>query len=145
MTLLQLPFKFLLLALDFAVFALTFGWVGLLKKMLTTTPMRSVSVGDDPSHRVSPEYKDGLIVSPDPENIHTLFDISNVSFEKYADKKCMGAREFKGQRSAKVKEFGPTPKVCCCALCCIMFVMVRIITPPVVFLSNLSSFIRCAG
>ena len=112
MSLLLLPFKLLLLALDFTVFALTFGWVGLLKKLLAGKPMRSVPVGDDPSHRVSPEFKDGLLASPDPENIHTLYDISKISFEKYANQKCMGTREFLGQKSAKVKEFGPNPKVC---------------------------------
>mmetsp|Transcript_28018 Transcript_28018/g.43569 ORF Transcript_28018/g.43569 Transcript_28018/m.43569 type:complete len:721 (-) Transcript_28018:139-2301(-) len=110
MSLLLLPFKLLLLALDFTVFALTFGWVGLLKKLLAGKPMRSVPVGDDPSHRVSPEFKDGLLVSPDPENIHTLYDISKISFEKYANQKCMGTREFLGQKSAKVKEFGPNLK-----------------------------------
>lgn len=105
MSVLLLPLKFLLIALDFVIMALTFGWVKALKKLLTPEPMRSVPVGDDPSHRVHTEFKDGLLETH-REGVHTLYDLSKDSFDRYADRKCMGTREFLGQLSPKVKKFG---------------------------------------
>ena len=112
MSVLLLPLKYLLILLDFALFALTFGWLKLVKKLLSGTDLRSVPVDDaEPSHRVVSGYKHNLIERP-AEHVQTLYDISKESFEKYADKPCMGTREFLGQHNGnpKVKEFGKNAK-----------------------------------
>ena len=91
--------------------ALTFGWVKALKKLLTPEPQRSIPVGDDPSHRVAAGYKDNLLETP-RDGVSTLYDLSKDAFQRYADRNCMGSREFLGQYqgSAKVKHFGPDIK-----------------------------------
>ena len=87
--------------------ALTFGWVKALKKLVTPEKVRSVPVGDDPSHRVATGYKGKLLTTP-REGVATLYDISSDSFKRYGDRKCMGTREFLGQHNGnpKVKHFG---------------------------------------
>jgi len=109
MSFLLLPLKLLLIGLDFVIMALTFGWVKALKKLLTPEPQRSVPVGDDPSHRVAAGYKGNLVSTP-REGVSTLYDLSKDAFARYADRKCMGSREFFGQYkgSPKVKHFGDT-------------------------------------
>lgn len=114
MSVLLLPLKYLLILLDFALFTVTFGWLKLVKKILSgdANKLRSVPVNDaDPSHRVVPGYKDNLVERPS-EDVKTLYDVSIVSFEKYAGSKCMGTREFLGQYNGnlKVKEFGKNLK-----------------------------------
>lgn len=74
-------------------------------KFFTPEPLRSVPVADDEANRVHPDFKGKLAASP-REGVDTLFDLSKDSFVRYADRKCMGTREFLGQHSAKVKKFG---------------------------------------
>mmetsp|Transcript_18106 Transcript_18106/g.23458 ORF Transcript_18106/g.23458 Transcript_18106/m.23458 type:complete len:382 (-) Transcript_18106:1301-2446(-) len=111
MSLLLVPLKWLLIAIDFALFTFSFGWIKLLKKLAAGKPLRSVPVADDPSHRVRTGYKGNLMTEPAP-GVETLFDISKESFVKYGSLKCMGTREYIGQYQGnpKVKEFGPNVK-----------------------------------
>jgi long-chain acyl-CoA synthetase len=107
MSLLLLPLKIFLITLDFAIAMLTFGWVGILKKLLSKEPTRSVPVGDDPTHRVHADYKGNLASRPYPETT-TLFEISARAFKRYGPQNCMGSREYLGMKSVKppVKHFG---------------------------------------
>jgi long-chain acyl-CoA synthetase len=84
----------------------TFQWIGLLKKILSKDPLRSVPVADDPSHRVHASYpNERLERSRNGEN--TLYDLVSDSFEEYADRRCLGERTFLGWKvKDKVKEFG---------------------------------------
>ena len=59
--------------------ALTFGWVKALKKLVTPEKVRSVPVGDDPSHRVATGYKGKLLTTP-RDGVATLYDISTSSY-----------------------------------------------------------------
>eukprot|EP00567_Pseudictyota_dubia_P012315 CAMPEP_0197442618 /NCGR_PEP_ID=MMETSP1175-20131217/8593_1 /TAXON_ID=1003142 /ORGANISM="Triceratium dubium, Strain CCMP147" /LENGTH=726 /DNA_ID=CAMNT_0042973129 /DNA_START=225 /DNA_END=2405 /DNA_ORIENTATION=+ len=109
MSVLLLPLKLFLMALDFVLMAVTFGWVPALKKLFSSEPVRSVpakDAGDDQTHRVHPDYKDELATKPRGSNYQTLYDITKDALVKYADRNCMGTREFLGQKSAKVKHFG---------------------------------------
>jgi len=105
MSLALLPLKLLLLTLDFSIMMLTFGWVGAVKKLFSGNKLRSVPVADVQTHRVMPEFKGNLAVTP-TEGAFTLYDLVKDAFEKYAEKKCMGTREYLGQHSPKVKKFG---------------------------------------
>lgn len=83
----------------------TFGWVGVIKKALTPEPLRSVPVGNDPAHRVHPDFKNNLVTTS-REGVGTLYDLAKDAFSRYGSRQCMGVREFLGQKSAKVKHFG---------------------------------------
>lgn len=76
--------------------------------LLKPTPMRSVPVGDDPSHRIRPENKDTGLTATPSNGLTTAYDIAKRSFEQFADLNCMATREFLGMKSVKppVKEFG---------------------------------------
>lgn len=100
-----LPLKLLLLALDFFITLITFGWVGAVKKLLSGKKLKTVPVNDDPSHRVIPEYKEKLAITP-VDGAYTLYDLTSGNFEKYASNPCMGTREYLGMHSPKVKKFG---------------------------------------
>jgi hypothetical protein len=87
---------------------LTFGWVGVLKKLFLPEPLRSVPVGDDESHRVDPRYRTKLAAQP-REGVDTLYDLVKDAFARYGHVKCMGTREFLGWKvPGKVKHFGET-------------------------------------
>eukprot|EP00518_Triparma_eleuthera_P004587 CAMPEP_0182457702 /NCGR_PEP_ID=MMETSP1319-20130603/3210_1 /TAXON_ID=172717 /ORGANISM="Bolidomonas pacifica, Strain RCC208" /LENGTH=760 /DNA_ID=CAMNT_0024656227 /DNA_START=42 /DNA_END=2324 /DNA_ORIENTATION=+ len=108
---LTLPLKLvgltLLLTFELVAFLLTFQWVKALNHAFSGGT-RSVPVNDEPSHRWNvTAAKKGLAVTPF-EGVHTIYALSKRSFEKYADNKCMGTREFKGQYDAKRKHFGET-------------------------------------
>lgn len=105
MSALLFPLKILLLLIDFSITLITFGWVGAVKKLLAGKKIRSVPVGQDETHRVMPEFKGNLAVTP-VEGAYTLYDLTKVAFENYAERKCMGTREYLGQHSPKVKKFG---------------------------------------
>ncbi|CAB9506649.1 chain acyl-CoA synthetase 9, chloroplastic [Seminavis robusta] len=102
-----IPLKFFLIALDFFITIITFGWLGIIQRATADPGLRTVPVGDDESHRVQPAYKNNLTTTPVP-GAGTLYDLAKMGFEKYADKKCMGYREFVGWKTPKVKEFGDT-------------------------------------
>jgi len=109
MSFVLLPLKLLLLSIDFLLTIVTFGWVKPLLKLISPSPLRSVPVGDDPSNRVNPESKDGLIENPSGGET-TLYELSSNAFKKYGPMKCMGTREYLGMKSVKppVKHFGDT-------------------------------------
>ena len=85
---------------------ITYKWVGVIKKLLKGKPVRSVPVGDDPSHRVHPQFKGKLAERPSNGG-STLHEMAMRSFSEYGDKKCMAQRKFLGWKTPKVKEFGP--------------------------------------
>jgi len=85
---------------------ITFGWVGAVSNLFKSTPLRSVPVGDDPSHRVHPDYKGRLAQTP-REGVATLYDLAKDAFARYGSRNCMGTRVFKGWKTpGKVKHFG---------------------------------------
>jgi long-chain acyl-CoA synthetase len=78
------------------------------KKLFEPAPIRSVPVGNDPSHRVRPEFKGNLVVTT-REGCYTLYDGANTSFRSFGSRNCMGYREFLGWKvPKKVKHFGAT-------------------------------------
>ena len=76
----------------------------MLKKM-AGTPLRSVPVEEDESHRVHVDFKGKLQEVPSP-GMTTLYECAKKSFELYAKQNCMAEREFKGWKSTKIREFG---------------------------------------
>jgi long-subunit acyl-CoA synthetase (AMP-forming) len=70
--------------------------------------MLSVPVGDDPAHRVRPEFKDKRLDKPST-NAATLYEIIRDSRNNFPDKVAMRKRQFLGMKSARVKEFAPEP------------------------------------
>ena len=68
-------------------------------------PMRSVAVGSDPSHRVQTAFKDGLKSTPF-DGVTTLHELAMRAYKNYGHCDAMAQREYIGQKSAKVKEFG---------------------------------------
>lgn len=64
-------------------------------------------VADDPSHRVHADYPSARLSKP-PSGAKTLYEISSVSFQKFASRTCMGTREYLGMhsKSPPVKHFG---------------------------------------
>lgn len=85
---------------------LTFGWIGVLKKLLLPSPKRSVPVADDEAHRVDPRYKDKLAAQP-RQGVETLYDLAKDAFARFGSRRCMGTREFLGWKvPGKVKHFG---------------------------------------
>jgi long-chain acyl-CoA synthetase len=102
-----LVLKLLLLTIDFLLTVVTFGWVKAVVKLISPEPLRSVPMGDDPSHRVHPDVKkNGKFTTAFFDGYETLYDYAINAFKKYTDRKAMGSREFLGQHSAKVKKFG---------------------------------------
>jgi len=99
------PLGFLLVVIDCMITFVTFGWLGAVKKLLAGKKLRTVPVNDDPSHRVMPEFKEKLAVTP-VEGAFTLYDLTKLAFDAHGDRRCMGIREFQGMHSPKVKKFG---------------------------------------
>lgn len=99
--------KVILLAIDTFITIVTFGWINALKKLFASEPIRSVPVGDDPSHRVRSGYKDNLVTTP-PNGSKTLYEISSQAFQTYHDQNCMSTRDYQGMHTLKppVKKFG---------------------------------------
>ncbi|GMI05592.1 hypothetical protein TrRE_jg1059 [Triparma retinervis] len=112
MSLIGLPFKVILITLDFTIWFLTFGWVKFLLYQLGKNKVRSVPIGSTPSHRwaTAAKEKGGFMTLPFPEEkgVDTIYKLSKRAFGKWGEKKCMGTRTYKGQKSEKVKEFGET-------------------------------------
>ena len=84
---------------------ITFGWIGAVQKAFAPEPLRSVAVADDESHRVDPAFKGNLVRHP-REGVDSLYDLANDAFIRYADRPCMGVREFLGMKTEKIKHFG---------------------------------------
>lgn len=84
----------------------TFGWLGIIRKITSADQLRTVPVADDESHRVDPRFRAQLITTPRP-GMDTLYDITKVAFERFGSRHCMGIRHFLGWRTPKIKEFGP--------------------------------------
>jgi long-chain acyl-CoA synthetase len=84
---------------------ITFQWIGVVKKFLTPTPMRSVPVGDDESHRVNTKYK-GNLMNSSVEGVTTLHELAQFAFKRYGHRNAMGEREYLGPYSPKVQKFG---------------------------------------
>mmetsp|Transcript_27749 Transcript_27749/g.64395 ORF Transcript_27749/g.64395 Transcript_27749/m.64395 type:complete len:716 (-) Transcript_27749:145-2292(-) len=70
-------------------------------------PLRSVPVGDDPSHRVRADFRDGGLAKTPRAGIETLYDLTKDAIERYGERKCMGSRNLVGWKvPGKVKHFG---------------------------------------
>lgn len=74
--------------------------------MMKETPVRTVPVADDPSHRVRPEFKGKLATVPS-DGATTIYEMAQISFSQFSKSTCMNTREFLGMKSPKIKEFGP--------------------------------------
>jgi long-chain acyl-CoA synthetase len=85
---------------------LTFGWLKVIQKLTKPAPVRSVPIGDDPSHRVHPDFKEARLAKPS-SGASTLHELAADSFKKHGSNVCMRKREFLGWKTPKVKEFGP--------------------------------------
>jgi hypothetical protein len=87
---------------------LTLGWINVIQKMTAPPPVRSVAVGDDPSHRVRQEFKGKLVMKPS-NGASTLHEMAAESFKTHANEVCMRKRVFLGWKDdkKKVKAFGP--------------------------------------
>lgn len=84
---------------------LTFQWIWAIKKALEPEPLRSVAVGDNPSHRVKATHPHRRLTSI-YDNVDTLHMLQLRAFTLYAHKRCMGTRVYFGQLNPKVKKFG---------------------------------------
>jgi long-chain acyl-CoA synthetase len=95
-------------SLCYQISLLTFGWIKVIKKMTAATPVRSVPVADDPSHRVRTEFKGNLVMQPS-NGASTLHEMAALSFKNHPNEVCMRKRVFLGWNDAKkkVKKFGP--------------------------------------
>ncbi|CAJ1966739.1 unnamed protein product [Cylindrotheca closterium] len=98
------PLQILLVSIDILLSIVTFKWVGVIKKLLASDPVRSVPLKDDPSHRVHADFKEARVSVPS-NGARTMYEIANNGFVKHSDKICMRQREFVGWKSPKVKEF----------------------------------------
>lgn len=109
MSLALLPLQVILVVLDALIMILTFGWIPAIKQLLSKEPMRSVPVGDDPTHRVDPKQNGKLATTP-ASGCDTLHAIATRSFAKHGDQICMSTREYLGMHTVKppVKKFGKT-------------------------------------
>lgn len=85
---------------------MTFKWVNVIIKALKPAEVRTIPLADDPSHRIHPLAKGGLIGKPS-NGASTLYEMVKASFENYSDSIAMRQREFLGWKSPKVKRFGP--------------------------------------
>lgn len=77
--------------------------------MTAVEPVRSVPVKDDPSHRVAPDFRGNLAITPS-NGATTMYEVANEAFTSHPDRVCMRQREFIGWKSKKVKEFSSTVK-----------------------------------
>ena len=84
---------------------LTFQWIGILKKLLTPTPLRSVAKSTDEAHRVPAKYADAPKTSPYP-GVTTLYELAAYAAKKFGDRPAMGQREYLGMHTPKIKKFG---------------------------------------
>jgi long-chain acyl-CoA synthetase len=84
-------------------------WITALTKYMSRSSepsMQSVPVGDDPAHRVRPEFKSKRLDKPST-NAATLYEIVRDSCSNFPNQIAMRKREFLGMKSPKVKEFAP--------------------------------------
>lgn len=76
--------------------------------LFSSTPLRTVPVADDPSHRVHADYKGRLVHSP-RAGVETLYDLAKDAFARYGDRHCMAKRVFLGWKVPnKIKHFDDT-------------------------------------
>jgi len=99
--------KVLLIGIDLLITIVTFGWVKPLLALFKKTPVRSIPVGDDPSHRIRTDRKGKAPLTELEGGQKTLYEISQNSIKTYSALKCMGTRNYKGWHSEKppVREF----------------------------------------
>mmetsp|Transcript_6045 Transcript_6045/g.10620 ORF Transcript_6045/g.10620 Transcript_6045/m.10620 type:complete len:363 (-) Transcript_6045:1340-2428(-) len=107
MSLALLPLKIILVTIDLFIALVTFQWIGIIKKLLTPTPLRSVPVADDESHRVNAKYKNNMMNSP-VDSVTTLHELANYAYKTFGHRNAMAQREYLGQHTPKVKKFGET-------------------------------------
>mmetsp|Transcript_23753 Transcript_23753/g.50508 ORF Transcript_23753/g.50508 Transcript_23753/m.50508 type:complete len:736 (-) Transcript_23753:229-2436(-) len=101
-----LPLQILLIGIDLFISIITFGWINVIKTLTKGSPVRTVPVADDFSHRVMPEAKGNLVTTPS-NGATTLYEIFDKTLAKHGSSLCMRKRKFIGWKSKKVKEFGP--------------------------------------
>lgn len=90
--------KCLIFLLDFLVWLVTGMWVPLLIKKFQGIPERTVPVKDDPSHRFPAFCRDNGLVTTPTKGVKSVSEFANQSFERFADKNCMGTREYLGSK-----------------------------------------------
>mmetsp|Transcript_2515 Transcript_2515/g.5541 ORF Transcript_2515/g.5541 Transcript_2515/m.5541 type:complete len:716 (-) Transcript_2515:55-2202(-) len=104
MSIVLFPLKIILVTLDLFITIITFGWLGAIKKLFATSPMRSIPVDGDETHRVDAKYK-GKKITP-VEGVTTLHELALNSFKRYGSRPAMGIREYLGEHNKKQKKFG---------------------------------------
>jgi long-chain acyl-CoA synthetase len=95
--------------LFFQLSIVTFKWIGVIKKLMASDPVRSVPVKDDPSHRVAPDFRNNLVTTPS-NGAKTMYEVAKLAFDAHSDKVSMRQREFLGWKTPKVKEFSTKVK-----------------------------------
>lgn len=105
MSLALLPLKIILVTLDLFIAIITFKWVGIIKKLFTPPPLRSVPVAADESHRVQAKYKDNLLTSP-VEGVTTLHELAVHAYKSFGDRNALAQREYLGEHNKKQRKFG---------------------------------------
>jgi long-chain acyl-CoA synthetase len=95
-----------LTVLDFIFLVISFGWLSIITHRRNKDVVRSLPVGDEPSHRRMRAIPAVSAVWAIPAG--TVYELSKRAFETYPNSKCMGVRRYVGQKSEKVKEFGDT-------------------------------------
>lgn len=97
---------YLPLAPQIQIFSL--GFIDVFRKTLAPAPIRSVPLGDDPSHRVRSGFKEKRLTRP-LTGASTLYEIANSSFNNFQNEICMRSRVYLGLRTPRVKEFEREP------------------------------------
>lgn len=99
----------LLIGIELGLMVITFQWVKYFSYWNGpgSDALRSEAIGGVEHHRESCWVKanGGKVVTPFP-GIATIYDLSKRSFKTNAKNRCMGVRNFLGQKSVKVKSFG---------------------------------------
>lgn len=93
-----------MVAIDLFITIITFGWLGAIKKLFTPTPLRSIPVDGDETHRVNTVHK-GKTITP-VKGVTTLHELTQNSFKRFGSRPAMGVREFLGQHDKLRKKFG---------------------------------------
>ncbi len=78
--------------------------MGAIKKLFTPTPLRSIPVDGDETHRVNTVHK-GKTITP-VKGVTTLHELTQNSFKRFGSRPAMGVREFLGQHDKLRKKFG---------------------------------------
>lgn len=108
-TILKYPVLLILLTLELFMHLLTCQWLSWISYNSGpgSAALRSQPIGGAEHHREANWVKTngGKVVTP-YAGVATIYDLSKRSFKVNGKSQCMGVRNFLGQKSVKVKEFG---------------------------------------